>query len=106
MAKIIWDFQAVKEHRRQLQYTYENWGAFTAKNLMEETQRVVQYIGRHPETGFIEPILKGRSRLLRAKTFKKHFKIIYFYDKEKDCVVIVDIWNTRMNPNTLAKRIE
>ena len=33
------------------------------------------------------------------------FKIIYYYDETEDIIHIVDIWDTRMNPQTLVKRI-
>ena len=36
----------------------------------------------------------------------RRFKIIYFYDKSKDVVTIMDIWDTRMDPKTLTKRIQ
>ena len=36
----------------------------------------------------------------------RRFKIIYYYDEVEDLVHIVDIWDTRMNPQTLAKRIK
>ena len=35
----------------------------------------------------------------------RRFKLIYFYDESKDVVTIMDVWDTKMNPQTLVKRI-
>jgi hypothetical protein len=36
----------------------------------------------------------------------RRFKLLYFYDETEDTVHIVDIWDTRMKPETLMKRIK
>ncbi len=35
----------------------------------------------------------------------RRFKFIYYYDEVEDIVHIIDIWDTRMNPKALIKRI-
>ena len=35
----------------------------------------------------------------------RRFKLIYFYDDSKDVVTIMDVWDTKMNPQNLVKRI-
>ena len=35
----------------------------------------------------------------------RNFKIIFYYNETEDTVSIVDIWDSRMNPQTLIKRI-
>ena len=36
----------------------------------------------------------------------RRFKLIYYYDKVEDCVHIIDIWDTRMDPKVLIRRIK
>ena len=36
----------------------------------------------------------------------RRFKIIYYYDESEDTVHLVDIWDTRMNPKALIRRIK
>ena len=36
----------------------------------------------------------------------RRFKLIHYYDALEDTIHIIDIWDTRMNPNTLVKRIK
>ncbi|MBQ8988557.1 MAG: type II toxin-antitoxin system RelE/ParE family toxin [Prevotella sp.] len=106
MAIVTWDIQAVETRIALLEYGAENFGPITAKKFSEEIDRLEKFIALNPESGFIEPLLQGLGRLFRGKNFKKHFRLIFFYDEEKDNVHIVDIWDTRMAPKTLIKRIK
>lgn len=36
----------------------------------------------------------------------RRFRIIYIYDETEDVVHIMDIWDTRMNPKALIRRIK
>ena len=36
----------------------------------------------------------------------RRFKLIYFYDETEDVVHIMDIWDTRMDPKALVRRIK
>ena len=36
----------------------------------------------------------------------RRFKVIYTYDENKDIVYIMDIWDTKTNPQTLIRRIK
>lgn len=35
----------------------------------------------------------------------RRFKIIYYYNETEDTISNVDIWDTKMNPKTLVRRI-
>ena len=35
----------------------------------------------------------------------RRFKLVFYYDEGEDIVHIVDIWDTKRNPQTLVKRI-
>jgi len=43
-----------------------------------------------------------RSLLLR----NKRYKIIYYYDEDKDVIFIADFWDSKMDPKRLANRIK
>ncbi len=36
----------------------------------------------------------------------QRFKLIYYYDEAEDIVHILDIWDTKMNPKALIRRIK
>ncbi len=45
----------------------------------------------------------------RSAIIMKNFKIIYFYNEEKDIIWLVDLWDLRQDPRKLnmrARRIE
>lgn len=35
----------------------------------------------------------------------RRFKLIYYYDEAEDVVHVIDIWDTKMNPKALIRRI-
>ena len=37
---------------------------------------------------------------------KRRFKVIYYYDEKEDVVHLIDIWDTRMSPSALIRRIK
>ena len=48
----------------------------------------------------------GKKRLYRScRMMGGRFRLVYYYNPHTDIVRIVDIWDTRMNPETLIKRI-
>jgi hypothetical protein len=42
----------------------------------------------------------------RRHLMNRRFKLIHYYDEAADTVHVVDIWDVRMNPETLILRIK
>ena len=42
----------------------------------------------------------------RCHIMNRLFKIIYYFDEAEDVVHLVDIWDAKMNPKTLTRRIK
>jgi toxin ParE1/3/4 len=61
-----------------------------------------QILGIHPELGQIETLLKGRKDEIRY-LLDKNFKILYF--NRGGLIVIVDVFDTRMNPETIKRSL-
>lgn len=53
-----------------------------------------------------EPILKDFHRDYRSALLMDNFKLIYRYDKERDEIVIVDIWYTKRSQQALLKQFK
>ena len=53
-----------------------------------------------------EPILKGFHRDYRSALLMDNFKLIYRYDKERDEIVIVDIWYTKRSQQALLRQFK
>ena len=52
------------------------------------------------------PILKDFHRDYRSALLMDNFKIIYRYDKERDEIVIGDIWYTKRSQQTLLRQFK
>lgn len=52
----------------------------------------------------IEPLLEDFPQAFRALVVKKHYKVIYYI--EKDTIYAVTIWDCRQNPNKLKLEID
>ena len=73
-------------------------------DFLEEVMRVVRLLPLVPYIGPLERLLY-RSRIkFRSIVVAKHNKLIYYV--RPDAIVIVDFWDTRMNPKNLAKRLK
>ena len=105
MAQVKWQKRAEKELYRYLVKGFLEFGETTANNFATTVARINKDLERFPETGFPEPLLKGRKKLYRARHILKRFKLIYYYSESSDTVHVADIWDTRREPLKLAKRI-
>lgn len=106
MATIVWTNKA-KEARRNLYVQgVINFGVHTAMKMVQKIMSITERLEWFPETGYIEPSLEGITPTYRACYINKRFKIIYWYDKKNDNVVIENIWNTRRSPKNLTNRLK
>lgn len=105
MATVIWNKRPELIWRELLLSGHQDFGTTTAKRFVKKTDEIVARLEKHPESGFPESLLKSRKCLYRAVHLLPHHKIIYRYYNTSDTVRIVDIWDTRMNPDKLRKRI-
>lgn len=82
-----------------LEYSGEKSALKFSKQLDDKLKMVLRF----PESGHPEPLLKDRKLLYRAKIINKHYKLIYFVDGE--VIRVSAIWDMRMSPTKLVKRI-
>ena len=107
MAKIIW-----RERPSQLlEYYIDNacgeYGKSTALKWAEEIATFEARVRRFPTSYSPERLLQSHDVLYRrCQIMNRRFKIIYRYDEPEDTVHVMDIWDTRMNPKALIRRIK
>ena len=106
MAQVKWQKRAEKELYRYLVKGFLEFGDKTANNFADKVAVINKDLGRFPEIGYPEPLLKERKRLYRARHIISRFKLIYHYAPSTDTVHVVDIWDTRRDPEKLARRIK
>lgn len=107
MAKIEWTDEAKAEFRAYIIDARSEFGESTAKRWQKERKEIEWCLERYPTSYTPEKSLQGKKQLYRAcHLMSRRFKIIYYYDEVEDVAHIVDIWDTRMNPKALIRRIK
>ena len=105
MAKIIWRPRAIRQLNAIIDYSVPEFGMIAFKRLDKRIMEISERLEKYPESFTPEPLLKNDKILFRFCPLRKRHKIIFHYVEAKDTVYIDDIWDTRMNPNRLRKRI-
>ena len=107
MAKIIWEDKAKIEFLAYVENAALEFGTSTAKRWQKERQEIEWRLERYPTSFSPEQLLQRMEELYRCcHIMSLRFKIIYYYDEPKDFVHIIDIWDTRMSPKALIRRIK
>jgi plasmid stabilization system protein ParE len=102
--KLKWDKEARQLVDTTAQYIEEQDGAIAGADFLEEVMHVVRLLPLVPYLGPLERLLYRSKVKFRSIVVSKYNKIIYYV--RQDEIVIVDFWDTRMNPKTLVKRLQ
>jgi plasmid stabilization system protein ParE len=86
-------------------YYASHFGLQPANNLADSFEAKMKYLASYPEVGHPEPLAEGLLPLYRAVRIAKHVNVIYFVDYGDDAVKVADIWDTRMSPENLKRRL-
>lgn len=100
---IQWTRPALNEWKKIARYINNEFGSKAVQNFVKDTQAREKALMRFPESGVIEPLLRGLSKQYHSATISKHNKIIYIIT---DKIIIVDVWDMRRNPSVLANRFK
>ena len=102
------DVVFMKEFRKCLSYASEVFGKKTVRKWQMQMNAIKHRLEMMPESYSFVPELQ-KWRKYRSATIMKNFKVIYFYNEEKDILWLVDLWDLRQDPRKLrvrARRIE
>ena len=106
MAKVIWHEQALQELASHLEYASIEFGRATVRRWKQEIVDFEENVRKYPNSYTPEQLLSNKPvRYRRRHLMKNRFKLIYYYEENEDTVHVVDIWDTRMNPETLKQRL-
>lgn len=90
----------------RIAYAGEEFGKSTAKRWLNEIAHIEARISLMPMSFTPEPLLAGKKHDYRyCHLMNRRFKLIYCYYPSSDTVRIVDIWDTRIRPETLKRRL-
>lgn len=107
MAVIEWTDKTWQLYNEYLENARYEYGAKTARRWEKELLNIYDRLKLYPTSYTLESLLDGKRVLFRrCHIMNRRFKIIYYYDEAEDVVHLVDIWDTKMNPKTLMRRIK
>lgn len=106
MAEVIIRNKVKNRLAKILESAYTDYGQTTLNRFLSELEHIEHRLSIQPESYPLEYSLIGLKRKYRFCTLKKNFKLIYFYRPRLDKVVIVTVWDTRMNPNRLVEEFK
>ena len=90
---------------RIVHYYASHFSLQAADNLIDSFEEKMKYLSKYPEAGHPEPLAVGLIPLYRCIRIAKHINVIYYIDYLEDSIMVSDLWDTRMNPNTLRARL-
>ena len=106
MATVVWTDKAKVARRRLYVEGVVNFGIFAALKFVRKIESLADNLECFPELGYREPLLEGQDLTYRACHINKRFKIIYWFDKKDDIVVVEDIWDTHRAPQNLIASVK
>ena len=105
MVTIKWNKKAQRLFREHILYARIEFGEETALRWYRQKNKIEDRLRKYPESYTQEPLIV-RSHVYRSAIIMKRFKLVHFYIPSSNTVRIVDIWDTRMNPERLRRRIK
>lgn len=107
MAKIDWTPRFLRLLYRYIDNASIEYGESTAKKWAEEVAAFEHRLESYPISYSPESLLKEKVIQYRScHVMSRRFKLIYYYDETEDIVHLVDIWDTKMNPKALIRRVK
>jgi len=100
--KAKWEREAREKVLKTAQQIEEEYGKLVAANFLEDVTNVVNLLEQMPYLGIVEPLLSRSKWKFRSIVTDKKNKLIYLVRED---IVIVDFWDTRMNPTALVKQL-
>ena len=99
-----WDKEARQLVDATARHIEEQDGSVAGVEFLEEVLHVIRLLPLVPYLGPMERLLYRSKVKFRSIVVCKYNKIIYYV--RQDEIVIVDFWDTRMNPKTLVQRLQ
>lgn len=100
--KIFWTNFAKNELKNIYNYHKQVASIKVAKRVVKNIALETKNLSTQPEMGQIEEILQNRPQNFRYLVHT-NYKIIYWKNREKNRVEIVDIYDCRQNPSKIER---
>ena len=102
--KVIWQPLAKKALHDRARYIRKMHGKQVRDEFMHEAHETARMLGRNPDAGKVEPLLENRPEGFRSFVMNRINKIVYRITDDR--IEIVDFWDVRREPDTLADSVK
>ena len=99
--QVKWTQRALRRLNIAVNYGLREFGETTARNFYLRIKSYEPLLATNPYMGEIEKTLKERQFEYRSFVVHPHFKLIYYVNEKKQCVVITYLFDTRQDPDKL-----
>lgn len=103
MAEVEWSKKANRSRVSILAYGAQAFGVEIVQQLNDRIEDYVSRLAGNPLMGAIEPLLSNRRLEYHSLVVHEHYKLVYRIEEPR--IYIVDLWDTRREPNELSRRI-
>lgn len=105
MAVVKWRKQTWLLFNSYVEHARIEYGEKTARKWLTEASVIYDRLQKHPQSYTQESLLTGKRHEYRSCHIMRRFKMVYYYAPSSDTVYIRDIWDTKMNPEALKRRL-
>ncbi|MBQ9654878.1 MAG: type II toxin-antitoxin system RelE/ParE family toxin [Prevotella sp.] len=102
--KVIWMPQAKCQVRDIAKYIRKEFGKNARDSFIRGVRESSRQIGQSPSVGIVEPLLEDCAEKYRSYLVNRLNKIIYRV--ADDHIEVVDFWDVRREPSSLAEQVK
>lgn len=100
--KVFWTDFAKSELKNIFDYHKEKVSVKIAEQITKQIVVTAKELKSFPEMGAVEELLKSRPENLRY-IISTNYKVIYWINKHKKRIEIIDVFDTRRNPIIISR---
>ena len=93
-----------KEIKKCIEYALQEFGVKTARKWQTQYKEIKRLLEFMPKRYPIVAYFRNETMEYRGAIIMENFKIIYFYNEEKNIIWLVDLWDLRQDPSKLNLR--
>ena len=103
--RVTWSKDAKTVLRDTADYLQTEFDGYARRCFLQEAHKTAKLLENSPYMGKVEPLLATVSNVYRGIVVGRLNKLIYYVDSDHDVVEIVDLWDTRREPQQQANHL-
>ena len=101
--KAVWALRAKESKSKVAAYIRKEFGIQRAKKFRQDINNTIALLLSSPYIGQIDPLFEGRAKTYRSVIVNGLSKMVYYI--EDDIIHIAAFWDTRMEPEEQAAKV-